>query len=120
MAGLALIGLVISLRKRVAAVKWGDFAHWRIVHSALGLAACALFLAHTGLHLGSNLNAWLGLCFVGVGVTGAASGIAVAREHLWPPRIARRARSAGQWAHVVFAWPLPALLAYHVVAFYYF
>src|SRR5690606_38802342 len=33
--GLALVGLLPSLRKRIAAFRWGAFARWRLMHVVL-------------------------------------------------------------------------------------
>ena len=48
LAGLAVAGLVLSLRKRIARLAFGHFALWRNLHVALGLAAVGALLLACG------------------------------------------------------------------------
>ncbi len=117
---LSFAGLVLSLRKRWRLFKLGEFNYWRIVHIALGVTVLAVLLFHTGLQLGSNLNLVLMLTFLGVALTGSLAGAIVALEPKLNPLTAKRARSFINSVHLIMFWPLPVLLAFHIVSYYYF
>ena len=72
----------------------------------------AVLVAHTGLHAGDNLNRALLVAFLGVIATGGALGLS--------SLITRRARSPLLWSHLVLLGALPVLLAFHIVAVFYF
>ncbi|WP_455200484.1 FAD-dependent oxidoreductase, partial [Kaarinaea lacus] len=117
---LTVIGLLMSFRKRWRLFKLGDFAYWRVLHIALGVTVLSLLVLHTGLQLGSNLNLVLMLTFLGVALTGSIAGAVVAMEPRLDPLTAKRARSYINYAHLILFWPLPVLLGFHIVSFYYF
>ncbi len=117
--GLSILGLGVSLRKRVRRVTVGDFAWWRIAHGVLGALALAFLVAHTGLRFGSNLNLLLMSSFMALTVVGVAASGAVALERM-PTRASRALRRATTLTHIVFLWPLPALLGFHILSVYYF
>lgn len=118
--GLSLLGLLMSLRKRIKNERWGAFAYWRLLHICLG-ALCALVLIfHTGFHLGENLNQLLIINFLGVLLLGATAGMAVSMSHMLRPGSAMKLRKFWSWAHIIVSWPLPALLLTHIVTVYYF
>ena len=124
-SGFTLLALgvavsLISLRKRVSRVRFGEFSGWRVVHVLLGTLAAATLIAHTGLRLGHHLNLYLMLCFTGLLLVGALAGGVIGWQHVLPNRLARRARSWSLWAHIVLLWPLPALLGFHVLKTYWF
>jgi nitrite reductase (NADH) large subunit len=117
--GLGLLGLSVSARKRVARVNAGHYGHWRAMHALLGMAAVLLLSVHTGLQTGERLNAWLLANYLALALLGAVAAISVAST-----RVRSRARRlTQQWlsrAHLYLAWPLPALLGFHVLSVYYF
>jgi nitrite reductase (NADH) large subunit len=124
-SGYALLALglaagLLSLRKR--AVRKGAFATWRAVHAVVGAATLLALFVHTGFRLGSNLNLWLTIAFLGVALAGAAAGLATALEHRLPATAgqAARVRHLSFWLHLLALWPLPLLLAAHVLAVYYY
>lgn len=117
--GLSLAALALSLRKRIARLKWGDFAWWRIAHAFLALLILGALAVHTGGRLGANLNFALMVIFLGVIALGAVAGGVVALEHRLGARAARL-RRAWNWAHLIVFWPVPALLGMHVLKSYYF
>jgi nitrite reductase (NADH) large subunit len=119
MLGLAVLGLGLSARKRLARITFGHFGVWRALHAALGAAAIVLLLLHTGLQTGERLNAWLLLDFLALSLIGAATAFAVTQT-TWRPRVQRRLQQWLTQAHVYLAWPLPALLGFHVLSVYYF
>ncbi len=118
--GLSLASLVFSLRKRWSFVSLWDFGWWRVMHVVLTTGALLAVAVHTGFRLGSNLNLYLMLTFLGLALAGALLGASIALEHRLQPAQAQRLRSIGVWGHVLLAWPLPALLGAHVWKTYYF
>jgi nitrite reductase (NADH) large subunit len=117
---LTVVALMLSLRKRWARLRLGSFDGWRALHAALGIAIAAALLVHTGGRLGSQLNAWLVLSFLGLILVGALAAVVISREHRVAAAQARRVRSTLTWAHVLFFWPVPVLLGFHVFKFYYY
>lgn len=119
--GLSLVSVVISFRKRVSWLrKLGDFAWWRIAHVLLTVLALVALAVHTGFRMGSQLNFALCITFIALLIAGGVLAASIAFEHRLQPAHARRLRSAGLWSHVLLSWPLPALLAAHILKTYYF
>ena len=118
--GLAVAGLAVSLRKRWPRWRWGLFALWRNLHDLIGTLLLALLVAHTGGRAGHGLNAALSMVFVLLAIAGAAAGALIAVEHRLAPARAKRLRGQLGWLHILAFWPLPALLALHVLKTYYF
>lgn len=118
--GLAALGLVLSLRKRVDAVRAGAFDWWRLLHVALGALALMALAVHTGARLGARLDAALMLSFAGLSLVGAAAALVVAFEHRLRPAQVRAWRSLSAWTHILLSWPLPVLLGLHVLKAYWF
>jgi NAD(P)H-nitrite reductase large subunit len=120
--GLSVAAAVLSLRKRINWLRFGDFAIWRIVHLVIGAIAIAALVVHTGFRLGTNLNFWLMTSFLALSLAGAAAGLVTAAEHrifAWP-QPAARTRSISFWFHLIAFWPIPVLLGFHIVSVYYF
>ncbi|HZI31078.1 MAG TPA: (2Fe-2S)-binding protein, partial [Candidatus Binatia bacterium] len=120
LVGLALISLLLSLRKRVKWFSWGEFGHWRAVHSVLGTLTLLALVSHTGFRLGHNLNFVLMTDFLVLALVGALAGAVTALERRLPPQSAKRLRSFWTGTHIVMAWPLPVLVGVHIFAAYYF
>jgi nitrite reductase (NADH) large subunit len=118
--GLTVASLLLSLRKRIRRLAWGNFGWWRVLHTALGLAGVIGLVAHTGLRLGHNFNRLLMLDFIGLVLLGTCAGAVTALEARLDVLAARRLRTFWTWAHIVMAWPLPVLLTFHVLSAYYF
>ncbi|WP_193214537.1 FAD-dependent oxidoreductase [Luteolibacter marinus] len=119
--GVSLLGLAISLRKRIPRFRFGTFARWRLFHAAFGLVSLGVLFAHTGFRFGSNLNASLMGVFVGLNLLGALAGIAAGLESRGGPRsatFARRVRPGLTVAHYILFWPLPVLLGFHIASAY--
>lgn len=121
--GVVAIGAILSLRKRVKWLRLGSFSGWRFVHVGLGVAALLVLFAHTGFRLGTSLNFWLMATFLSVSIVGAAAGAVKAAEH----RLSNARTSSGRqpwripvWLHIVAVWPLPLLLAVHILTVYYY
>lgn len=120
LAGLSLLGLLVSLRKRWKRFGFGDFGYWRVFHTGLGLLVLTLLAAHTGLHLGVNLNFALMSVFLGLALAGGVSGLAIVVERKLSRSLGKRLRAWTTWAHIALFWPLPALLGFHIASVYYF
>lgn len=118
--GLSVLGLLMSLRKRLKSKKLGDFAYWRLLHITLGLTCAGLLFLHTGLHFGANLNQLLMINFIGVLSIGAFAGAAVSLSHTFNPSFSRKVRGFFTWSHILVSWPLPVLLGMHILTVYYF
>ncbi len=118
--GLGVLGLVLTLRKRIDKIQWGRFGYWRFVHTLTGTLALLVLFLHTGLQFGSGLNAWLLTDYLLLALAGIGAALATAYA---APRSSRAARQLQRWAnraHLYIAWPLPVLLGFHVLSVYYF
>ncbi|MDX1505134.1 MAG: FAD-dependent oxidoreductase [Spongiibacter sp.] len=117
---MVVLGLYLSVNKRLSALSWGRFSLWRLVHTLTGLAGLGVLVAHTGLRLGENLNALLMMNFLLLALLGAVSAGVVAAESQFSPRWGKRLRRLCTWGHLYLAWPIPALLGLHIFSVYYF
>lgn len=121
--GVSVVGLGISLRKRVKWFQWGEFTLWRGLHGLLGAATLGGFLVHTGMRLGHNLTFALALVFLLLNLVGAFTGITAALESrlrgAWGQRL-RAWRPRLTQLHIWFFWPLPALVLFHIISVYYY
>jgi hypothetical protein len=119
LTGFVLLGLVAAALVLPAARKLGARGRrlwfWRTVHGLVGVLGVAALIAHTGLRLGVNLNLWLSIAFLLLGVLGAFCAGAMGG-----PRAARAWSSVGRRLHVLLLWPALALIGLHVLASYYF
>jgi nitrite reductase (NADH) large subunit len=119
--GLFVLGLLLSPRKRVTALQsWGRFDLWRLVHIAVGLLVLAALLAHTGLRLGTGLNAVLMVSFTVTLLLGAISSGVIGLEHRIGGALAARLRRQSVWWHILWFWPVPVALGFHVLGSYWF
>lgn len=117
---LLALGILVSLRKRVKRISFGNFDDWRLVHVVLGMLAVATLIAHTGLRLGHNLNLYLMLSFVGLLLVGGVASAVIGLQHVLPRGIANRSRELSLWMHILLLWPLPVLLGFHILKTYWF
>lgn len=119
--GISAVAALISFRKRIKALaKLGTYDVWRIAHLVLGLAAALGLVWHTGFRLGSNLNLLLMLSFLLTLITGAAAGLITGGEHELREKGVGGAtpRAIPLWLHIIGVWPLPVLLAFHILSVY--
>jgi nitrite reductase (NADH) large subunit len=123
LVGASGIGLALSLRKRLRLLRRTSLSWFRLFHAAIGALALAVLLAHTGLHAGNHLNRILLVTFLGVVATGAMVGVVTAssgRAGGSSVAALRRARTWFMGSHWLLLWLLPVLIAFHVIAAYYF
>ncbi|HKE20295.1 MAG TPA: FAD-dependent oxidoreductase [Kofleriaceae bacterium] len=128
MSGFILVGasglvLVLSLRKRLRLLRRTSLTWFRLFHAVIGALTLAVLLAHTGLHVGNHLNRLLLVTFLGVVATGGMVGVVTAssgRAGAASVAALRRARSWLMGGHWLFLWLLPVLIAFHVIAAFYF
>jgi nitrite reductase (NADH) large subunit len=118
--GFSTLILLLSARKRIKRFSVGDYAWWRLAHVIVAVLLLIVLAAHTGLRFGENLNLALMLVYTGVMLAGALAGSIVALESGIGGQLGRRLRRWGNWLHLLFFWPLPALLGFHVLSVYYF
>lgn len=116
--GMSVVGLIVSLRKRITWVRFGKFVYWRFAHVTLGVLCMILLLVHTGMHMGANLNQWLAINFLTVLALGALTSSTIALGHRLTGGGQALLRKAWNWLHILAAWPLPALLAAHIITVY--
>ncbi|MEL7348904.1 MAG: FAD-dependent oxidoreductase [Pseudomonadota bacterium] len=121
--GITLAAMLLGLRKRIRVTRvLGAYDYWRMVHLALGLAAAGALFAHTGFRFGVNLNAALMTVFVFMMLAGAIAGLATGGEHKLRARGVGTAKAPPRglptWVHVIALWPLPILIAAHVLSVY--
>ena len=117
---ITVLATLLSLRKRISKVRWGDYPIWRTLHVILGVIGIALVLVHTGFHTGSNLNRYLAYDFIAVIVLGACTSLVIAQSHHLSFSNGKRLRDFWFWTHVLVTWPLPVLIVMHIVSVYYF
>lgn len=122
---LSAFAILLSMRKRLAWVRLGDFAGWRLVHLVLGTVALAVLAAHTGMRLGENLNLALICAFLATLLAGAIGGAIIAAEHRLAAIPAVRSRRVDPrriaiWLHILACWPLPGLLIAHIATVYFY
>jgi nitrite reductase (NADH) large subunit len=118
--GLALVSLLMSLRKRIKRFTWGEFGHWRAAHAVLGTITLLALVSHTGFRLGQNFNFVLMTNFLALAGVGALAGAVTSFERRLQPAAAKRLRAFWTGTHIALAWPLPVLVVFHVVLAYYF
>lgn len=122
--GLSVIILMLSLRKRLTSFNWGDFPYWRVVHVGLGVLIFAVIFLHTGFRFGNELNFILMMTFSALMLVGIVASTVIAKEHQLSNKLSVRIlgqiRRLSIWTHILLFWPIPALLAFHIIKGYYF
>ena len=121
--GISCLTLLLPLRKRLGWFERISFPTWRVIHALLGVTALLGLAVHTGFRLGTHLNLWLMIAFLGTSLFGAATGAvaswetsatgqAAQRVRVWRPRLAL--------VHIALCWPLPVLIVFHILMTFYF
>ncbi len=120
LVGLSVMSLLLSLRKRIKRIQWGNYGIWRAAHSLLGMSTLVILITHTGLRMGQNLNFILMLNFIALAIAGAMAGFFTSLESRLSEPWARRIRATGTLVHIVLFWPLPVLIFFHAFKAYYY
>ena len=120
--GLLCLALLFSLRKRWTMLHWGAFGNWRLAHAVLAFSSILVVMLHTGMHYGENFNFSLLMAFLLANLSGSLIGIVTSLSQSRRPSSSLYAqfRSFSFGIHVALFWPLPVLIAFHVVSVYYF
>lgn len=120
LAGLCLLSLVLSLRKRVPRFRLGHYRAWRLFHSMLGVGTLAAVGVHTGFRFGSNLNFWVMTTFIALATLGGIAALAAAFEHHLPDQVGGAVRRRALLIHQILFWPFPVLVFVHALKGFYF
>lgn len=125
LSGYSLLALFLmlaafSLRKRWAKVRFGKMTGWRATHSVIGAAAITGTVVHTGMRLGQNLDFLLMLTVLLVTALGAGTSLVIAFAETLSPTRSAALRRYWASAHLWATWPLPLLLAIHILRAYFF
>ncbi len=116
----SVLGLAISLRKRVSKINFSVYDNWKILHYCTGFLSLIILALHTGLAIGTNYNRILLLCFLGVVLMGGLSAILVFLEKFFPAALCRHIKRYFIYGHIIMACFLPVLLGIHIFSAYYF
>lgn len=117
-AGLSLLALLLSARKRVPWMNIGAYGFWRAAHTVIGVLSLVGLILHTGLNFGENLNSWLLICFLTMNTAGALAAVAASSEARFSGPSGRWLRGVLTRAHLFFFWPYPVLLGAHIATVY--
>ncbi|GAB5379796.1 MAG: FAD-dependent oxidoreductase [Aliiglaciecola sp.] len=118
--GLISLSLLLSLKKRVKQVQWLSFDVWRFAHVTLAALGMSTLFIHTGISFGNGLNRLLAINFVLIILVGIASAVVAAYEGQVVTPGFKRIKRYLVVSHIVTFWPLPILLAFHILSVYYF
>jgi nitrite reductase (NADH) large subunit len=117
----ALSALWLPLRRRAARRRGAAaFSGARGVHAALGFISLIAMGVHTGLRWGRGLDLALTLSLAGMIVIGATTALVMTDDRWLSGPRGTALRRLGTRLHVWIAWPLPVLIALHVLKHYYF
>ena len=73
------------------------------------------------MRLGANLNLCLMVCFLALNLAGGLTGVLAALENRASgsrQRMLKRWRPRLTLLHIIFFWPFPILVAFHIAAAY--
>lgn len=117
LVGLYLVGLLMSVRKRLEWLGCLRFEKLRTFHALVGVLGLVGLALHTGLRLGHGLDRALIL----VVLLGTLLGALAALLPEWAPERERpRRRLWVNRIHIYALWPLPVLLLVHIAKVYFF
>ena len=120
LVAVCLLSLGITLRKRWKRFQFADVPIFRAIHGGVTAASLLLFFTHTGFSVGNGLNFILTVAFLSAMLVGAAAGAVFVFSDRWSALSARDRRLRASWVHILVLWPLPILIALHVVMVYYY
>ena len=120
LVALTAVSLLISLRKRWKRFVLADVPLFRMIHGLLGAATLFMLTLHTSLQLGQHMVMVLALDFISIALLGSFAGIIAYLSPRWSPIAARNRRLFWSRVHLVLFWPLPVLIALHVIQVYFY
>jgi len=120
LVAVCVLSLGISLRKRWRRFQVADVALFRAIHGIVTAASLVLFFAHTAFRVGHGLNLVLALAFLSAMTVGAVAGAVFVLSDRWAALAARDRRLRAASVHILVLWPLPILIALHVLMVYYY
>jgi hypothetical protein len=120
LVGLCVVSLLISARKRLSWFVFSDVPLWRMIHGMIGVLALGVLALHTGMQTGSHLMLVLTLNLLAAALLGALAGSITVLSNRWSPLRARDRRLSSARAHLLVCWPLPVLIALHVLQIYFY
>jgi nitrite reductase (NADH) large subunit len=115
----SIAALTIAIEKRRAA-SGRALPPSHALHAALGFSCLASIGVHTTVRLGSGIDRALALCLVMMIAVGAASALSLSSERWLGGRTGVFLRRLGLRLHIWIAWPVPVLVALHVLKSYWF
>jgi nitrite reductase (NADH) large subunit len=129
---LAVVSLMLSLRKRWKRFAFSDVPIFRMIHGLIGALTMLVLALHTGLQLGQprqlsavlmdgpRMVTALTVDFVAVVLLGGFAGMITARSSRWNPVTALTQRRRWSFVHLAFCWPLPVLVILHIIQVYFY
>jgi nitrite reductase (NADH) large subunit len=106
---------VLGIRKRKINRPYDT---WKLVHVVLGILVLIVLALHSGGRVGTGLTMGLSVAFIGAALTGGLLALVFSRSHVLPA-LQTPLRKGLHWLHVIFLWPLPVLLAFHILQSYF-
>jgi nitrite reductase (NADH) large subunit len=116
--GIGILLAAIGIRKRTRKLTIGHFDTWRILHAALGLSALLGVFIHSGGRFGDGVVFLLSVSWLLTALAGGTLAAISARRHSLGISFLEPLRRAIHWSHILFLWPLPLLLGYHIAGAY--
>jgi nitrite reductase (NADH) large subunit len=116
LVALALIAMLLPLRRKLAARMPGSGNFWRLIHGLVGVMLLAGVLVHSSGRVGQGLNGALSVATLALTVAGAALALGWRRAPPQPAPVRRVLRPL----HLLLLWPALGLMLAHVLAVYYF
>ena len=116
--GLSCLAVLLSARKRWRWSWLGPYSFWRIAHVVLGTGMLIGLCVHTGLRMGSNLNAALMYTMMGLSVFGAVYAWLSAQLQRLGGRSLRRLTSLVSMVHIALTFSVFPLVGFHIYTVY--
>lgn len=117
---LTVLSLFLTGRKRIKVWKWLSFSAWRGWHIVLTTVVLALLFFHTGQSDFQGINGWLITSFWAAAILGLLTSLMSWREQAVPSVRTKRTKRWAVTGHIIAFWPLPVLLAFHILSVYWY
>jgi nitrite reductase (NADH) large subunit len=119
-ATVAASALTVALAKRRARRSGVPLHDARGVHALLGMLSVLGLGLHTGARWGRGLDLALAACLLLLVGVGATTSLGLLNDSWFVGRRGLALKRFGLRLHLWIAWPVPALLAIHILKSYYF